>query len=192
MKLIAVMAAALAALSAPPQDGLKLGEVVPDVTMKTTDGKEIKLSELRSNADKKTEGQIVVVYFGSPTCPGAIPADEIKRVSEPWADSKAGVKFIFIFSDGHDKDDEKGIEKYIKSKEIPCANVVDKDQKLKEHFGPKKVNTTFVLDKDGKLVYRGCFGVVKKRKIETETVADALKAAKEGKEAPKSDVPFQG
>ncbi|MBI4565942.1 MAG: redoxin domain-containing protein [Planctomycetes bacterium] len=192
MRTASVVIVGLFALAAVHQDGLKLGEPVPDVAMKGSDGKEVKLSDYRSNADKKTEGQVVVIYFGSATCPGAIPASEIKRVSDPWNDSKSGVKFIAIYVCGHDKDTEKVIEKYIKSNEPAFTTVMDTDKKLRDHFDATKVNMTYVLDKAGKLVYRGAFGTVKKKKIEKATVADAVQAAKEGKEAPKSDASFMG
>ncbi|MBI4564700.1 MAG: hypothetical protein HY716_08440 [Planctomycetes bacterium] len=60
-------------------------------------------------------------------------------------------------------------------------------------FGAKQVNATFVLDKTGKLIYRGGLAVMKGTKKATqETVVEAVKAAKEGTEAPESDRRFAG
>ena len=60
-------------------------------------------------------------------------------------------------------------------------------KKNKEHFGAKKVNTTFVIDREGKLIYRGGFGVKDEKYVQ-----NAVKAALEGKAAPESDKKFAG
>lgn len=177
---------------ATSKEGLKLGDVVPDVTMKDSGGKELKLSDYRSNTEKKTEGQIVVIHFGSVTCHVAISAEKIKKIIDPWKDPKAGVKYIAIYSDGHDNDTEKTIAKYIKSAKLACTSVVDKNKKLKEHFAAKSVNSTYVLDRTGKLIWRGAFGTIKNKKGESTPVSDAVRAVKEGKEPPMSDATFFG
>lgn len=191
MRLFAVGLVALLALAAAPADELKLGEVVPDATFKAYDGKEYKLSDYRANAEKKTEGQIVVVYFQSQKCPAAISPDVVAKITEPWNEAKAGVKVIAIYSYGHDT--EKGIEKYIEANKLAYTCVWDAEKKFRDHFGAKQVNATFVLDKAGKLVYRGGFAVMQGTKKATkETVVEAVKAAQEGKDAPKSDARFAG
>ena len=191
MRLAATMLIGALALAAAPRAELKLGEVVPDATLKGYDGKEFKLSDFRADPEKKTEGQVVVVYFQSEKCPAAIPAAEIKKVSDAWNDPKSGVKFIAVYAYGHDT--EKKIGEYISANGLAYSNVWDTEKKLKTHFGAKQVNTTFVLDKAGKLIYRGAFGTINRAKeVQKTTVVDAVKAAKEGTEAPKSDGKFAG
>ena len=73
MRLFAISLVALLAVGAAPLADLKIGEVVPDITFKAYDGKEYKLSDFRADPEKKTEGQAVVIYFQSETCPAAIP-----------------------------------------------------------------------------------------------------------------------
>jgi peroxiredoxin len=170
---------------------LKLGDVVPDVSFKAYDGKEYKLSDFRADAEKKTEGQVVVVYFQSEKCPAAIDPALVKKISDPWKDPKAGVKFLALYAYGHDT--EKNIEKFIKANGLSYVCAFDGERSLRDHFGAKQVNTTFVLDKAGKLIYRGGFAVMKGTKTATEeTVAQAVKAAKDGSAAPKSDGKFAG
>jgi peroxiredoxin len=186
--LLALVGLCVAATS--PRAELKLGEVVPDVAFKAYDGKEYKLSDFRANADQKTEGQVVVVYFHSEKCPAQIPVATIKKIAEPWADAKNGVKFIALFAYGHDT--EKRIKEYIDENKLAYTCAWDTEKKLRDHFGAKQVNATFVLDKTGKLVYRGGFLEIKKRQVTKELVNEAIKAAKEGGEAPKSDSNFSG
>jgi len=173
------------ALGASPRGDLSLGAVVPDVAMKAYDGKEYKLSDFRADAEKKREGQVVVVYFQSEKCPAAIDPDVIKKTTAAWADPKADVKFLAVYAYPHDT--EKNIEKYIKKNKLayPCS--FDSEKKLRDHFGAKQVNTTYVLDKDGKLVYRGGF-----TSKDHDFVVEAVKAAKDGSEPPKSDQKFAG
>ncbi|HEU4338469.1 MAG TPA: redoxin domain-containing protein [Planctomycetota bacterium] len=185
MRFALLALAGLVVAAAPPRVELKVGEVVPDIAFKAYDGKDYRLSDFRANAEKKTEGQVVVVYFQSEACPFQIDPEVLKKVVEPWNDGKEGVKVITFFSDR--KDTEKRIEAYIEKHKLPYTCAWDEEKKLKDHFGAKKVNTTYVLDKTGKLVYWGGFAVMKNTKeMEKATVVDAVKAAKEGTAAPKS------
>jgi peroxiredoxin len=191
MKTAFLVVAGLLVAATSPRAELKLGEVVPDVEFKAYDGKDYKLSDYRSNPEKKTEGQVVVVYFQSEHCPAAIDPALVKKITAPWNDPKAGVKVIALYAYAHDN--EEGIKKYIDANKIPYTCAWDTEKKLRDHFGAKQVNTTFVLDKTGKLVYRGGFAVMKGTKNATkETVAEAVKAAKGGTEAPASDGKFAG
>jgi len=188
---ILVLTGLLVAAASPPRAELKLGEVVPDIEFKAYDGKEYKLSDYRANPDKKTEGQIVVVYFQSEHCPAAIDPELVKKITASWNDPKAGVKVVALFA--YPNDNEKAIEKFIGAHKIPYTCAWDTEKKLRDHFGAKQVNTTYVLDKTGKLVYRGGFAAMKGTKTATkETVVEAVKAAKDGTEAPKSDGRFAG
>jgi len=191
MKTVAVALLGLFALAAASKDELKLGEPVPDAAMKDYDGKEFKLSDFRADAAAKREGQVVVVYFQSEKCPAAVLPSEVRKVASAWSDPKAGVKFIAVYAYPHDT--QETIAKFIKDNQLAYTNVWDTDKKLRDHFGAKQVNTTFVLNKEGKLVYRGAFGAVnKKREVTKPTVAEAVEAAKKGTEAPKSDGRFAG
>ena len=177
MRLALVAVAGLCVAATSPRADLKVGDVVPDVSFKAYDGKEYSLSDFRANPDKKSEGQVVVVYFNSEKCPAQISSDIIKRVSDPWNDSKAGVKFLAFHAYGHDK--EGRIKEFLAEKQFNFTSAWDTDKKLRDHFGAKQVNHTFVLDRNGKLVYRG--GLVEFKRggeVAKETVVDAVKAAK--------------
>jgi peroxiredoxin len=191
MKLTAMVVLSALALAAAPRAELKLGEVVPDVSLTGYDGKEIKLTDFRADPEKKSPGQVVVVYFQSEKCPAAIPAEEIRKVADAWNDPKAGVRFIAIYAYGHDT--EKGIGEYVQKHKLGYTNVWDTEKKLRDHFGAQQVNATFVLNKEGKLIYRGAFGTVnRERAVQKATVAEAVKAAMTGAPAPKSDGRFAG
>jgi peroxiredoxin len=191
MRIAMLALAGLCLAATPPRKELKLGEVVPDVGFKAYDGKEYKLSDFRDNKEKKFDGQVVVLYFHSEKCPVQIPVETLKKYTDPWKDPKNGVKFLAFFAYGHDN--EKRIGEFIEENKLSYTCTWDTEKKLRDHFGAKQVNMTFVLDKTGKLIYRGGFLEFKKGGVVSkETVVEAVKAAKEGAAAPKSDGRFAG
>lgn len=191
MRLAMVLVAGLCVAAATPRADLKLGDVVPDVAFKAYDGKEYKLSDYRADAARKSEGQVVVVYWQSEKCPDQIAPATVKKIADAWADPKAGVKFVALWA--YARDSEPRIGEYIKENKLEYTCAWDAEKKLRDHFGAKRVNQTFVLDKAGKLVYRGPFVEFKRGgEVANETVVEAVKAAMEGKEAPKSDGRFAG
>lgn len=190
MRVALLVVAGLCVAATSPRAELKLGEVVADVTFKAYDGKEYKLSDFRADPEKKTAGQVVVVYFQSEHCPAQIPVDAVKKIADNFKDPKAGVKFLTIWVYG--RDNEKRIGEYIEEHKLAYTCAWDTEKKLRDHFGAKQVNTTYVLDKNGKLVYRGGLAVMKGKTVGKETVVEAVEAARKGAEAPKSDARFAG
>lgn len=191
---LAIAALVLSLVQAPPQDppkgpdvpqappGLKIGDVVPDIAMKTLDGKELKLSDFRG----EEKGQVVVIYFQSEKCPSALPPAEVKKIAEPWTKEESKVKFIAINAYHHDS--EPAMKKFYEKHALAYPAVWDKDYKVTSHLGTKQVNATYVLDKEGKLVYRGAF-LSKKAGV---LVEQAVKAAQGEGTAPASDGRFAG
>jgi peroxiredoxin len=192
MRLLAAGLLSLLVMAAAPRAELKLGEVVPDISFTAYDEKEYKLSDFRVNAKNKNKGQVVVVYFQSKACPFAIDPAVVNKIIEPFNDPKNGVKFISVWTDKWDQ--KKVIEKYIAKHEMKYTCAFDKpERKLRDHFGAKQVNATFVMDMTGKLIYRGGLAEMEgTRKVIKNTVIEAVKAAKSGTEAPRSDRDFEG
>ena len=182
MKLLAVGIVLALACSAPVND-LEIGKEVADIAFKPLEGKEIKLADFKKT--DKSEGKVVVIYFWSCDCPSGKPLlPKAKEIAEKYAGDKSKVQFIAISSFGEKSDK---VAKFCKDNEIKYLLCYDEGKKIAKHFGAKKVNTTFVIDQTGKLVYRG--GLVTGK---SDTSVDAVNAALEGKEAPKSDQDFAG
>lgn len=159
----------------------EVGKVVADIKMKSTEGKEIKLGDFRADKEKKAAGSITVVYFWSYKCPTGKPViASVKDFQEKVAGEKSGVKLICIASYGESADD---VTTYAKDNSLSHTFCHDGDKALAKVFGAKQVNTTFVMDPEGKLVFRGGF---------EGNAEAAVKAIKDGKEPPKSDEKFKG
>lgn len=183
MRLSAIALLGFLAVGASPAADLKLGDVVPDIAFKAYDGKEYKLSDFRDNVEQKVTGKVTIIYFQSETCPAAISPSQVIKVAAPYTDPRSGVKFIAVFAYSHDN--EKNIEKYIVKRKLPYTCAWDTDKKLRNLFQAKKVNVTYVMDKEGKLIYRGGL-------LPQKTIAAAVAAAQGKGKAPDSDGDFAG
>lgn len=172
----------LLALGLPAFADLELGKEVPDCAMKGLDGKEFKLSDFRKG--DKSEGQVVLVFFQSEACPSALKPDAVKKAVEKFA-GDARVKIISVFAYHGDK--EESVKKFCEANKIDWTCVFDGERKIAKHFGAKQVNTTFVIDPAGKLVYRGGL-IARKNGAGVEAVLACLK----GEKVPESDRKFQG
>lgn len=170
---IAMSIAMLLALA--PAGDLELGKPVGDVAL----GKD-------SLAALTKEGKVVAVYFWSSDCPYGPPNYEnIKKVDATYGDS-AKVKVVIVSSFG---EPEAKATAWAKDNGIKGAFLFDSDKHLAKHFNPKKVNATFVIDAKGNLFYRGGISV---NEYKENLLLEAIKAALDGKEAPKSDQKFEG
>src|SRR5262245_52662965 len=79
----------------------QVGKVVADVAMKTIDGKDVKLSDSRANAEKKVEGEITVIYSWSFKCPSGAPnLPKVKDFAEKVAGKDSGVRLLCVSSYG--------------------------------------------------------------------------------------------
>ncbi len=168
------LAIATALLLAAPAADLEIGKPVADVTM----GKD-------SLAALTKDGKVVAVYFWSMECPYGPPNfPKLKEATDKFAGNEK-VKIIAISS--FSKDAEPVGEAWAKDTSLKAPMVYDKGGAIAKHFHPKQVNATFVMDAKGNLFYRG--GIANDT---NNFLIEAINAALEGKEAPKSDVKFQG
>lgn len=164
------VAVGLAVVAALLAGDLTVGGEVPDLTFKSVDGKECKLSDLNK------DGKVVVIISWSLDCPSNA-VTRINEVTKKYADNKK-VAFIGVSAYG---DSAEKISAYVKDNSVAYPVMHDADKSVSKTLGAKKVNATYVIV-GGKLFYRG--GCMKNGK---DKVVDAIEAALAGKEAPASD-----
>ncbi len=173
---LAVGLVVVAALLAPAPD-LTIGGDVPDISMKSLDGKECSIKGLTD------AGKVIVVVSWSVDCPSGKPC--IPRATEVAAKYASNEKVAFVavssYGDAADK-----LSAYAKENSIAYPLVHDGDRKIARHFGAKQVNSAYVIS-GGKLFWRG--GILKNGK---DSLVDAIEAALGGKPAPESDKKFPG
>jgi len=163
------MAVALVMAVLAPKAGVELGKETGDCAL----GKEMTLAGL------KKDGKVVAVYFWSQDCPFGPPQfSRLKETAAKFA-GNAKVQFISVSAFGEPSDKAAA---WAKDNDLKCPMIFDEGKIMAKFFGAKKVNSTYVIDAKGVLVYRGGF----------EPIVEAINAAVEGKDAPKSDGDFKG
>ncbi len=172
MKIAVGVAFLLAALV--PAGDVKMGEAAPDVSLKSIDGKDIKLSELGKE-------KVVVVFSWAPGC----PSNAIPRSTEIVTKYAGNTKVEFLGVDSY-KDTAEKVKGFCKDNSISYTICIDEGSAFGKAYNTKQVNTTYIL-KEGKLFWRG--GVMKNGK---DSVIEAIDAALAGKAAPAEMTKFAG
>ncbi|MDH7605286.1 MAG: TlpA disulfide reductase family protein [Melioribacter sp.] len=118
----------------------KSSALAPDFTLPTTDGKMLKLSSLR--------GKVVIIDFWATWCPpcrkGIPDLIDIKK--------RYGSKGVEIIGVSVDTDTKDEVIPFIKEKGINYPVVYGNQTVYMQYGGIRAIPTTFVIDKEGKIV----------------------------------------
>jgi peroxiredoxin len=115
-------------------------------TLPNQEGKEVKLSDFK--------GKIVVLEWMNYDCPfvkAEYKAGVMKQTAEKYA--KQGVVWLAINSTNYAN--AKGDEAFIKEHQLSYPVLLDKDGKVGKLYGAKTTPNMFIIDTQGKIVYRG-------------------------------------
>ncbi len=186
MKLLALTVAALALITTPvlADNHAEVGKPAPEFTAKDTNGKDVKLSDLK--------GKIVVLEWTNPECPYVVKHYETKNMQALQEELTKGgdVAWITISSSAKGKQGHMTPEQanaYIAaqgSKET--ARILDEDGTIGKLYAAKTTPHMFVVNKDGVLAYAGAIDdndsfkhdTVKGAKNFVRTAVEELKAGK--------------
>jgi len=164
----------------------KVGKPAPDFVLKDLRGKEFKLS--------KVKGKVVVLEWFNPECPSVetahgrggvlrkLPSTHMKKNKVVWwaiNSSPPG-------KEGHGVDTNK---KYARKFRMRYPILIDEDGKVGRLFGATMTPEILIIDKAGKLVYRGAednhADVKAGTAAETVNYVDAvIEALKKGEKLP--------
>jgi peroxiredoxin len=128
----------------------ELGAAAPDFSLKDLDGKTVKLSELK--------GKVVVLEWFNPECP-FVKASHTKGslVGTAKKEAAKGVVWLAVNSAAPGKQGY-GPEKSkagLKTFGLDHAVLLDETGQVGKSYGATNTPHMFVIDKTGKLVYRG-------------------------------------
>ena len=131
---------------------IRVGDKVPDVSVRTLDGKTVKLSELQKDATKTKEG-IVVLSFWCSTCHSCRHVEQhLDKLAKDYAGEAA-----VIALDANADDTALTVAAFAKKKELTLPIVLDPEGRTADLFGIDKTTTTLVIDGNGILRYCGQF-----------------------------------
>jgi peroxiredoxin len=130
--------------------GAALGEPVPDFTLTDLDGKEVKLADLR--------GKVVVLEWFNPGCPFVV-ASHTRGTLRGLGNrhQQAGVVWLAINSGAPGKQGHGAAQnREAKARfELQYPLLLDEDGQVGRAYGAERTPQLFVIDAEGRLVYRG-------------------------------------
>jgi len=118
--------------------GLKPGSKAPEFTLKTLEGEELSLGDLR--------GKVVLINFWATWCP---PCKEeiplFKEVYKKYRDR--GFEILAISMDSK----PEPVKKFVREMDFPFPVLMD-DGKVSEIYGVQGLPTSFLVNREGELV----------------------------------------
>ena len=118
------------------------GDKAPDFTVEMLDGRQIQLSSLRGN--------VVMVCFWATWCPPC--RQELAHLQEGVIDQFEGEKLVVLpISRGEKRD---VVEKFLLDNGYKFGVGLDGDRAIYDIYASNYIPRTFIVGKDGKVVYR--------------------------------------
>ena len=161
---------------------VKVGDRVPDFSVRTLDGKSVKLSELRKN-EKQTKKGIVVLSFWCATCHSCRHVEQqLAKLAKDFAGEAA-----VLALDANADDTAQDVAAFVKKARLTVPILLDPAGHTADVFGVDKTTTTLVIDGNGVLRYCGQF-----KHRAGASAEDALKAVLAGKDVAVKATPHNG
>jgi cytochrome c biogenesis protein CcmG/thiol:disulfide interchange protein DsbE len=136
---------ALNQLSAKDDDTAKVASTLPAVSVKDLNGQNVNFAEFASN------GQITIVSFWATWCkPCLVELTNIDNVYEEWQ-KKYNVRLIAVSVD--DSRTAPKVKPLVTSKNWTYDFLIDANSDLRRALNVTNPPTTFLLDKNGKIVF---------------------------------------
>ena len=166
----------------PPEARVKVGDKVPDFSVRTLDGKSVQLSELQKDAMRTASGTVVLTFWCS-TCHSCRDMEHLLAKLNKDCEGQASV---FALAANFDETAE-GVSIFLKENGLTFPVVLDPSGSTADLFGVNKTTTTVVIDGNGVLRYCGQF--LHKNGGSAEM---ALKAVLAGEEVAVKTTPHNG
>ena len=142
---------------------INAGDVAPDFEVEMLDGSRVKLSELK--------GKVVMVCFWATWCPPC--RQEMAHMQEGVIDAFAGEDFIVLPISRGEK--RETVEAFIEKMGYTFPIGLDGDQSIYKKYATNYIPRTFIVGKDGVVVYRAVGYDEEVAKEVHDAIAKALK-----------------
>ncbi len=136
-----------ATAAAAPAAGAAIGKPAPDFTLKSTDGKDVKLAD--------SKGKITVLVWGNADCPAFGRVAKGKLINKAYDQVKDKVVWYTIDSTATATADNA--KKFATENGLPGAWLMDPTGATGKAYGAKTTPHAFVIDAKGNLAYMGAF-----------------------------------
>lgn len=163
-------------------DVIKVGDHVPDFSVRTLDAKSLKLSELRKD-QKRTRSGVIVLSFWCSTCHSC---RHVERLLAKLCQDYGGQVAILAL-DANANETAEDVAAFLKKKELELPVVLDPSGATADLFGVRRTTTTVVIDSNGVLRYCGQF-----RQKDGGAAEEAMQAVLAEKEVAVKTTPHKG
>lgn len=161
---------------------VKVGDKVPDFSVRTLDGMTVTLSELQKDEKQTTKG-VVVLSFWCSTCHSCRDVEhQLDKLSKDY-EGQAAV----IALDANADETAQDVVAFAKKNRLSLPIVLDPIARTADLFGVQRTTTTVVIDGNGVLRYCGQF-----QQKSGASAEDALKSVLAGKEVVVKTTPHNG
>ncbi|MCI0464157.1 MAG: TlpA family protein disulfide reductase [Gemmataceae bacterium] len=167
---------------AAPQGSVKVGDKVTDFSVRTLDGKSVKLSELQKD-ERRTKKGVVVLSFWCSTCHSCRDVEHLLAKLSKDYEGQAAV----IALDANADETAERVAAFAKKNGLELPIVLDPSGSAADLFGVRRTTTTVVIDGSGLLRYCGQF-----RQKDGGSAEAALKAILAGQEVAIKTTPHNG
>lgn len=137
---------------APPQARIKVGDKVPDFSLRTLDGKSVQLSKLQKDKQRTASGTVVLSFWCS-TCHSCRDMEHLLAKLNKDYEGQAAV---FALGANFDETGDS-VTALLKDNGLALPVVLDPRGNTADLFGVNRTTTTVVIDSDGVLRYCGQF-----------------------------------
>ncbi|XVJ60767.1 MAG: thioredoxin family protein [Tepidisphaera sp.] len=133
---------------------LAVGDAAPSFSLKDTDGKDVKLDDLRK------DGKIVVVFWFNPECPFVVKHFEkggntFNDMAAAYKDKKVSIVAINSNAPGEQGSGKETNAKKKKDWKIEFPIALDESGETGRAYGATNTPQCFVIGTDGKIAYTG-------------------------------------
>ncbi len=187
LAMIFVGAATMLSMAGQFNKTISIGDAAPAFAdLQGTDGKTHSLKDVTAD--------VVVLVFTCNSCPIAVQyEDRLVALAKLHAGPNTKVAILAVNVNTVAEDQlPKMIERATK-KQFNFVYMYDPSQQIAKAYGANYTPECFVLNKDRKIVYMGAFDDnTTAEKVTIPYVADAIRAALDGKDAPKAETLARG
>lgn len=126
-------------------EALYLGQSLAEETLFRADGSTVKIGDIK--------GDYLILNFGGSWCKYCKTQLEQTNVYTKIAERYGNIPIVLVDKMDREKESVEQAQQYLQEQQISVTNLFDQDMTLYQKLGLKRIPTTIILDKEGKVLF---------------------------------------